>query len=209
MKKMLIVMLVALCAVYSVNAVGAEFGIKAGVTMGNVVWGEDNEISDFDQDSFRAGLTGGLMMEIPFGPISIGAELLYTQKGEKFDLFSESLTHAAPVVTAKLDYIEVPVMAKLGLLPILKVYGGVSYGFLAKEEMYVEYNGESESVTVKEFTGLDPATTEFGAIVGAQLKLSKLVFDVRYSHGLTDILQDNPGKAAYLRTLSGTIGITF
>ncbi len=207
MKKMLVVLLVALVAVFSVNAIGPEFGIKAGLTMGNIVYGDDNAPQDFDTDMFRAGLTGGIMMEMPMGPLSLGAELLYTQKGEKFDTFANNYLAAVPVsVTAKLDYIEVPVMAKLSLLPLVKFYGGVSFGFLVSAEMVSEINDtEVASADMKDFMN----STEMGAIFGAQVKISKLVFDARYNMGLTDIMKDNEGDAVKLSTLYATVGFMF
>ncbi len=204
MKKMLVVMLVALCAVFSVNAIGPEFGVKAGLTMGNIVYGQDNEPPWVDESNpFRMGLTGGIMMELPLGPLALGAEVLYTQKGEKY---TWSYEEGDVAYFVKADYIEVPVMAKLSLLPMMKVYGGMSMGFLVSSKMTVEVDGEEmDSVDMKD----ESASTELGAIIGVQVKVSKLVFDARYNHGLTDIIKDNEGDAVNLRTLYATVGITF
>ncbi len=202
MKKMLVVLLVALVAVFSVNAMGPEFGIKGGLVLGNVVWGEEN--GDFEglDNPLKFGLTGGIMMEMPMGPISLGAEVLYTQKGEKYTFEEEGDL----LINLKLDYIEVPVMAKLNLLPIVKVYGGVSFGFLTTAEEIVEIDGEEvDSMDLKDFIN----TTEMGAIMGVQVKISKLVLDARYNHGLTDIMKDNEGDAVNLRTLYATVGFMF
>ncbi len=203
MKKMLVVMLVALCAVFSVNAIGPEFGVKAGVTFGNIAYGDsDNPYMELD-NPLKMGLTGGIMMEMPFGPIALGAEVLYTQKGEKYSWSGEGedLT-----MYFKADYIEIPVMAKLSLLPMVKVYGGMSFGFLTSSSFVVEVDGEE---VVNEDGDDMINTTEFGAIAGVQIKVSKLVFDARYNHGLSDIMKDNEGDAVQLRTLYATVGLTF
>lgn len=204
MKKVLVVLLVALVAVFSVNAMGPEFGIKGGLVMGNVVWGDENADFEGMDNPLRFGLTGGVMMEMPMGPLSIGAEVLYTQKGEKytFDGDEEFLANL------KLDYIEVPVMAKLSLLPMVKVYGGVSFGFLTTAEMIVEIDGEEvESMDLKD----EMNSTEMGAIMGVQIKISKLVLDARYNHGLTNLLKDSSEMEAELklRTLYATVGFMF
>jgi len=211
MKKLLVVLLVALCAVFTVNAIGPEFGVKAGLTMGNMVWG-DQEPSEFDKDMFRQGLTGGIMMEIPLGPLSLGAEALYTQKGEKEEWdFGEG---DVMTWTYKLDYIEVPVMAKLALIPMLKIYGGVSFGFLTKAEVEYEWLEETETYDMKDFMN----KTEMGAIFGAQVKISQLILDARFNMGLTDIrnedliegeMNDIVPEKLTLRTISLTAGIMF
>jgi len=172
--------------------------------MGNIVYGEETQPPWVDESNpFRLGLTGGIMMELPLGPLSLGAEVLYTQKGEKY---TWSYEEGDVDYIMKADYIEVPVMAKLSLLPMMKVYGGLSMGFLVTAEAIVEVDGdEVESMDMKDFT----SSTEMGAIMGVQVKVSKLVFDARYNHGLTDIVKDNEGDAVQLRTLYATVGFMF
>jgi len=204
MKKILVVMVVALCAVFSVNAIGPEFGVKAGVSFANGVFGENMEFTMFD-NPLKVGITGGLMMEMPLGPVALGAELLYTPKGEKYvygDDFSLSFN---------LDYIEVPVIAKITFLPLVKVYGGVSFGYMVNDTIKWEEGNESGEESFDEFTDgeVELNKMEMGVIMGVQVKISKLVFDARYNHGLTDIVKDNEGDAYQLRTLYATVGLTF
>lgn len=201
MKKVLVVLLVALVAVFSVNAMGPEFGIKGGLTFANAVVGDEGGFigEETDENPLKIGITAGLMMEMPMGPLSIGAEVLYTQKGEKYAWGDDT-------VTVALDYIEVPVMAKLSLLPMIKFYGGVSFGFLTTAKVKFDIEGfDLEDQDIKEHLN----STEMGAIFGAQVKISKLVLDARYNHGLTDIVKDNEGDAVNLRTLSATVGFMF
>ena len=197
MKKMLVVLLVALCAVFSVNAIGPEFGAKAGISLGNVYWGENGGFEGAG-NPLKFGITGGFTMEMPLGPIALGAEALYTQKGEKIAEGDDSISY-------NLNYIEIPVMGKFTVAPMVKVYGGLSTGFLVSAKMAFDINGEEEDVDMKEFFN----SVELGAIAGFQVQVSKLVFDARYNHGLTNIIKENDGNAIQLRTLSATVGITF
>ncbi len=197
MKKLLVVVLVALCAVFSVNALMPEFGVKAGMTLGNVARGDSEAISA--DNPLKFGLTGGLTMDMSVGPLALGAELLYTQKGEK-------ITDGDVAEYLSLSYIEVPVMAKFSVFPLIKMYGGLNMGFLVSAENSVDVDGEEVvSADIKD----SMTSTDLGLIVGVQVKISKLVFDARYNHGLTDIVKDNEGDALQLRTLYATVGLSF
>jgi len=197
MKKMLVVMVVALCIVFTANTIALESGIKAGLTLANIAWPDEPTNGD---NTLKTGFTGGLMLAIPSGPIDVGLELLYTQKGEKYDI-SDSTDKFL-----KLDYIEVPVMAKIGMFPMIKVYGGVSMGFLVSAEMTFEYDGkELGRVKMKDHTN----SKELSAIIGVQIKVSKLVLDARYNHGLTNTVKDNEGDVVLLRTFCATVGLNF
>ncbi len=197
MKKMLVVILMALCAVFSVNAIGPDFGVKAGISLGNIEWA-DGVMAEGVDNPLKIGITGGFTMEMPLGPIAFGAEALYTQKGEKLTLGDISQSF-------NLDYIEIPVMGKFTVAPMVKVYGGLSTGFLVSAKMAIDVDGEEDDVDMKDAFN----SVELGAIAGFQVQISKIIIDARYNHGLTNIMKENDGDAIQLRTLYATVGITF
>lgn len=179
MRKLFLVlgMLCALSLALSspVSAAGARIGVKAGANLAN-------QTGDAEGASSKLGLAGGVFVELKAGPkVAIQPELLYTQKGSK----EESGGIEEKV---KLDYIEVPVLLKLklgapGVPTSPSIFLGPSLGFLASAKAEVSDGSSSGSVDIKEFM----KSTDFSAVFGAGLDVSKLTFDVRYSLGFADI----------------------
>jgi len=199
MKKLVVCLLVVLATCFTVNATDLVFGVKAGLVLDNIDW-ESTPSPFIGSDHFKQiAFTGGVMMEMPMGPILLGAEVLYTQKGETF-------TDGITKQRLKMDYIEMPVMAKYEFAKKIFIYGGMNLGMLLSAEMVYRQDEEVVStVDVKD----DYVTTDIGAIIGLQAKAGLFVLDFRYNHGITDIIKDNEFGAVLLRTAYATIGFTF
>jgi len=183
MKKLMLLAAVAVFGLTSVKAQEVHFGAKAGVNFASL--GGDIE----DQD----GLTSfhvGVVAEIKFSEqFSFQPELLYSAQGSKEE-YSESF--AGETVDfeekLKLDYINIPLMAKYYVSENFAIEAGPQVGFLisANAESEGTYNGESESddEDVKDFfKGID-----FGLGAGVSYKLDGgLFFGARYNLGLANI----------------------
>ncbi len=183
-----------LCAFGLITAAGVntskaqsplDFGIRAGLNFANF-----NDLEGDKPDSRTGIMVGGyLNFKVPMSPISIQPEVLYTQKGAE-----ESGT------TIKLDYLEVPVLAKFSFAPgpaTPHVYFGPYIGFVLNSEI----SGGGASVEI------DNAQTDFGGIVGAGLDINlgvtELNAGVRYGFGLTDAFDGGQGKNGVLSIVAG------
>jgi len=208
MKKALLVLVAVFFVAISVNAVEAEFGVKAGVSLSNIEWGElpATPFTAFD-NPFKMGITGGVTVEIPIvtlpyvGPVALGVEMLYSQKGERHTDGSDSISW-------NMSYIEFPIMAKVNIIPMVKVYGGVSKGFLTSAKVSYEIDGlEIGDVDIKDYL----RKIDISAIAGFQVSVNKFVFDARYNHGITDVVEDVDGESfcVRFRTFYATVGYTF
>jgi len=159
-----------------------DFGIKGGLNFANLAGAED------DLDS-RTGLHAGLVLDFSFPMIPIGIEsgIYYSQKGA--EVSEEGLT-----ATWKLDYIEVPVMAKLNVGPP----GPFSPHLLLGP--YAAYNINSELDVTAGAASLTDETDDFSEIttdidfggvigIGADFNLgvTKLNVQARYSRGFIDV----------------------
>ncbi|NIR43733.1 MAG: PorT family protein [Gemmatimonadetes bacterium] len=118
--------------------------------------------------------------------------LYYSQRG--FDIDTASV---------KLDYVEVPALARL-TLPFVRVYGGVNLGF--------EINCEAENFP---FIGgapflceTDTESLELGWKVGAGGKLLIFSLDIAYVWGSTDVLGSDVGSIKH-RVFQIDLGLTF
>ena len=103
------------------------FGIKGGVTYATL----DLEISDANVSAKSlTGFTGGAFYGIRLaGPLHVDVEGLFTTKGTKYDFDGEN--------RIKLTYLEVPVLARVGVVhaggTTGYVSGGLSFAFKLKE----------------------------------------------------------------------------
>lgn len=181
--------LLTLITIFSLSSANAQspvnFGLRAGLNFANF---NDTENGDFDS---RTGLMVGgyLNFKVPMSPISIQPEALYTQKGAE-----------SGGTTVKLDYLEVPVLAKFSFAPgpaTPHVYFGPYVGFVLNSEV----SGGGASVDI------DNAQTDLGGVVGGgldiNLGLTKLNAGVRYGFALTDAFDGGQGKNGVFSIVAG------
>ena len=164
-----------------------EFGLRAGLNLASLN-GDDASLDNISPDS-RIGFSGGFFVGIRVTPnFLIQPEVLYTQKGAKYDVGGAEFT-------IKLDYVEVPVLFKGrfgsgGVKP--SVFAGPAVGFKVSGKS--AFDGEEEDL--EEAKG-----TEFGIVFGAGLDLAAgsgaFTIDARYTLGLTTL--DDSAVAADIK----------
>lgn len=181
MKKLLsLICILTLTVAFGVSEVAAQpsFGVRGGLNFANL-----NNVDDTDS---RTGFMAGAYVNIgvPMSPISIQPEVLYTQKG-----------YDAPLGTVKLDYIEVPVLAKFSFAP-----GPVTPHVYFGPYLALNVNAEAGSEDIKDAV----KDTDFGVVVGAEADISKFNVGVRYGAGLTKIAEnDSDGKNGVFSIVAG------
>lgn len=199
MKKLLsLICAFALISVAGINTATAQsplnFGLRGGLNIAN--------LNNVDGTDARTGFTAGayLNFKVPMSPVSIQPEILYTQKG--FDA-SGTISGQQISTTTKLDYIEIPVLAKFSFAPgpfTPKVYFGPYVGFNVKAEVEAEGGGQSGTTDIKDSV----KDTDFGVVVGAEVSISKFNVGIRYGAGLTKIAEDDSdGKNGVLSIVAG------
>jgi len=101
----------------------------------------------------RLGFVGGAFLSLPLGSsLAIQPELLYAQKGGKINGNDYQL-----------DYVELPVLLDITLLGPLGLLAGPAF-----------------NVNLSSPAGATINTTDLGLILGAQVKLSRLLFSGLY-----------------------------
>lgn len=173
-----IVLLFLSLAVVPAQAVQiAGKGAKLGLSLAN--WsGEDVE----DNDARMSFALGGFLSFNISGDFSVQPELLFVQKGTKWEDGGAKLVF-------RLSYLEVPVLAKYSFAagPSLKVFvfGGPAFAFKVGATSYFEWEGESETEDIEEMKSLDLGLA-FGAGVEMPLGANRLTLDLRYTLGLAN-----------------------
>lgn len=160
MKKILFLLAITIGS-FSANAQGIDLGIKAGANFSNFS-------GDIDSDGITS-FHAGAVLELNIVPIfSIQAEGLFSSQGATYK--DTALEIAEDI---NLDYISVPIMAKVYILPDrLSVMAGPQFSFLV--------NDAEEAFETKSF--------DLAASGGVELKIIAGLFaQARYNVGLSNV----------------------
>ena len=143
----------------SSNAQDIKFGFKGGVNFATV------NGDAFDNIDGRTGYHIGAVVQLSIADkFAIQPELLYSAQGlDDLDI----------------DYLNLPVLAKLKFAKIFSVEAGPQFGFIVNDDF-------STIVDEKEFdlSGAVGAGVEFGPVFG----------QLRYNFGLTDVIDNLDSK---------------
>jgi len=178
-----IALLIALTIFGLTQANAQNFGFKGGYNYSSFN-------GDVAKDNTLKGLSGfyvGALLELPLGDvISLQPEVIYSRQGaawEQKNILGEFKKDL------KLDYLNIPVMAKVNLGPLF-LQGGVQFGFLVGKPE-VSYTRGAQRVTEK--VDKDAyASFDFGVGAGLGVNLSQHFFvEARYTHSLTNALDPN------------------
>lgn len=164
MKKLFVAVITVLGA-YAAQAQGVDFGIKGGANFANLN-GADG-VNTKSVTSWHAGA----VLELNITPsFSVQGEAIYSSQGAKVNEASD----------IKLDYVNVPVLAKFYILPEkVSLVAGPQFSFLTKD--------------TKDFKA---KSTDLGLAGGIEAKLiAGLFVQARYVAGLTNINDNEAYKA--------------
>ncbi|MBQ0735383.1 porin family protein [Aquimarina celericrescens] len=161
MKKLFLLAIAVIGFTVSSNAQDIKLGVKGGVNFANVTG------SDIDFDSRTGFHIGGVLQISVLETFAIQPEVLYSAQGAELG-----------DIDFDIDYLNVPILAKLKFAKFLSVEAGPQLGFVVNEGDNVQ---DIESF---DFSGAVGAGVEFGSFFG----------QLRYNFGLTDINSDEDGK---------------
>ena len=185
MKKIFLIITIVFLSITTISAQKKiNFGIKGGINFTNIT---QDAFSSYT--SSKTGMNIGLLAEIPFGDkFSIQPEILYSTQGSKtIDILDGVPYPGAPGIPPvkgeyKLNYIQIPILAKIYLLKKLSFEIGPSFNFLTKGEKTTSLNTIS-----KIGNGF-----EFGGILGLSYKINNTLFlSSRYLKGFSKALKSN------------------
>lgn len=159
-----------------------EFGIRSGINFAS--------FSDSKQevDSRRVGLLAGAYgtFKVPYIPIFIQPEVLYSQKGAEIN-----------GVEVNLSYIELPVLVRINLTSkgLLKphIYAGPHIGF--------KLNYEEEPPPAD--NEIQVNNTDYGLVFGGGLDVQKVNLGVRFSIGLNEIFDIEEERNSVIAIVAG------
>lgn len=171
-----------------------SFGVKAGLNLANLSITEADDT--FDPDN-RTGLVAGIFVTIPGGGIfAFQPEALISMQGAKFTDGSDS-------GTAKIDYFQVPLLARIGPSKAAIVVGP-SFGYRFRAKLSVAGLSPDDEDFSEQIERMD-----VGVVAGVTADVGRLVLDGRYTWGLTNIEKEATAEKTRNRVISLTLGLRF
>ena len=184
MKKIAFLIIIAVCGLSQVRA--QNFGVKAGYNY-STLSGETSSISTIE------GLSGfyiGGLVELPISNmLSIQPELIFSRQGVDLRQGLKNLSIRTDTSEIRLDYLNIPIMAKVNLGPIF-LEGGVQFGFLVNKPKVDSYIA---NVYLRNLLDKDSYNFfDFGVGAGLGVKLNQHFFvETRYTYSLTNVFDPN------------------
>ncbi len=153
-----------------------RFGVKGGVNFATVTG------DDFDSPDSRTSFHVGLVGEFPITEMfSIQPEVVYSGQGFETDFDGAG----GDKIEYQLDYINVPVLAKIYIVPAFSVEVGPQFGFKVNEEIDSDPNNNPGDTDLDEAKDFD-----FALAGGVTFQTDGFFVYGRYNYGLTDIIED-------------------
>ncbi|PVW15685.1 porin family protein [Marixanthomonas spongiae] len=182
MKKVFFIAVLAVFGITATQAQEVRLGAKGGVNFSSL---SGKGFDAFDDPEGRTSFHLGLLAEIPLSErFSIQPEVLYS--GQGFDLVSRE---GADDTEVQLDYINVPVMAKVYIVEGLYAEAGPQIGFNVKNEIDSDPDDFGSGET--ELDGDMFNDVDFSVGVGAGYRFNNGLFlNARYNFGLSDIVNN-------------------
>ena len=186
-----------------------KFGAKVGLNISNVS-------GDIEESKNKVGFQIGGFAEIKVtDKFSIQPEMLYSTQGTKADQTYTDADGSFNIdLTQKLNYLNIPVMAKYYVDKKFYVEAGPQIGFLLSAEQKAEASGVyfgqpvNETETVDNKSSLN--STDFGVNIGLGYNFSDQVgANLRYTSGLSDVDKDAKDSEIYNSNIGISISYNF
>ena len=191
----LVAALVLVLACASSAAAQITYGVKGGVNFANISFDGDDVPS-----SSRIGVLAGAFATVPLtGWLSVQPEVIYTVKGASLDIFDIDSDYIV-------DYLEVPVLARVPVRSNLYVAAGPSIAFQVRARSRTSFAESTEEVDI----GEEVESLDIGVVGAVGYQMGRWVFDGRYTHGLSDTDADTSDNVKIRnRVFSLSVGYRF
>jgi len=185
-------------------------GGSAGFNLSKLDFKDDLKAYDFN---FRNGFKCGIMAEYELSNSFLTRiEINYAMKGTEYGL-EEKYAFPKHKFIEKLNYMEIPVLFQYympsGFIIKPQIFIGPEIAFLLNSK--IEYIENDKSIG--EYDDTDKwKSAEYGLVVGIgadyELSVGKILFDIRYNYGLSNI-NKSQGSRVTSNTLLFNIGYAF
>jgi opacity protein-like surface antigen len=202
---------VLFCLLEEPKSQSTSLGIKGGLNFGHFT-GEDSDIDGTERE-MRLGFQAGAFLDLVLNPLfSLQPEVQFSQKGETFKAGDATISGTWKV---QMDYIEVPVLAKIyvptGPRTQPYVYAGPYIGWNINAETDEIYELGAFDLETGSDLEEDAQPWESGVALGAglsqDLRNTRVFLDLRYTLGLTKAFDNGTYDDVFTGVLAVQLGI--
>ncbi len=169
-------------------------GLKAGLNLANTMSSEDG----WDTDMMTGFHIGGYLDLAVSESFSVQPELLFSTQGAKMTESDNGVDYESKF---KLNYLNIPVLAKVKLGEVFNIHAGPQFGILMSSKIKVE----DIELDMKD----DTNSVDVGIAAGLGVDLPMgLNFAARYNLGISDIAKDNEGDKIKNGVFQLSVGYT-
>ncbi len=148
-------------------------------------------LTDTDDADPRLGLAFGAEFEYQFtNKFSLSAGALYSMQGAKSSTNEDGVNAK---MTAKMDYINIPILANVYVADGLAVKVGIQPGFNVSSKYKVSAQGMDVSGSLSDMD-IDIKALDFSIPIGVSYEIDNFVIDGRYNLGVTKVADDADSK---------------
>ena len=159
--------------------------------------------TDSDDSDPRIGLAVGAEFEYQLtNMFSLSAGALYSMQGAKE---TETVQGIKAKMTAKTDYINIPILANIYVAQGFAVKFGIQPGFNVNSSYKVSAQGIDVSGSLSD-VGVDIKSFDFAIPVGLSYEFNNFVIDGRYNIGVTKMVDGDDSKNSVFQF---TVGYKF
>ena len=186
------VTLVALCAApVWAQSQQPTVGVEAGFNFSRI-----SPPSTGQSVGMSPGFLAGVYTVIPFlKMLSIQAELVYVQKNTE-------LTSTGRTSDLKLDYIEIPILAKLPLVKGIYILEGAAFDFPVRARLRPSSGAEQDIKS-------QVTSPDVGMVIGGGFPIQKFGIEGRYEGGFRKISTVSGADVQRTRSFSGLVRVHF
>jgi hypothetical protein len=172
-------------------------GFRAGVNLSDVSF---STAPSFESKNLTGFVAGAFLTVPAHGVVAFQPEVLFSRQGTK-------LVEGGETATFKIDYVQVPLLARFLVsrgAPV-GILVGPSLGF--KTHATVDAPGSTADFS----NAFEESIERFdvGLMTGVSVDVARLVLDGRYTWGLKNIAKESGSESAKNRVFSFTAGVGF
>lgn len=166
--------------IFAQNGDSEKFGIKGGLNYSTITKGDFNEGAD-PRTSYYIGFFG----EIPLikKVFSLQPEIIYSRQG--FETNYTTLLGNNYKEEYRIDYINLPILAKIHIGKIFSIEGGPQFGFKINEKIKTENNSSINN----EVNSFDTAIAG-----GVSFNIDNFLISGRYTYSLNEVIKNSNAK---------------
>lgn len=159
--------------------------------------------TDSDDSDPRIGLAVGAEFEYQITKMfSLSAGLLYSMQGAKE---STTVQGVKVKMTAKTDYINIPILANIYVAQGFALKFGIQPGFNVNSSYTASAQGTDVSGSLSD-VGVDIKSFDFAIPIGLSYEFNNFVIDGRYNIGVTKMVDNDDSKNSVFQF---TVGYKF